>query len=343
MSEKFCANCEDYRATKAEDRTETYKVRGREIPVPVHVDVCLTCGETLFDKERDSDMLHRVYAAYRRMEQLLTPEEIKAIRRRYRLSQESFASLLGMSEATINRYEQGCLQDAAHDAAIRACETAQFVKAQLELRGHLLSDWQRQRVEQSLAGQAPDAEAVLDALGEVDWICMPKEVSIQTGYRRFAYHRFARVATWFCARMNTVCTTTMNKLLFYADFLCFKVATVSITGAAYRKLQHGPAPADYGGLLSRMESEDLLVSEPVQYPGGYVGTDYRQGPKAKELAVELTPTELAVLEKVANEFQGYTAARISERSHRETAWLNTPDKQLISYDEAANLSLSLPE
>ena len=70
MTKKFCANCEAYRDTKAEDRIETYKVHGKSIPVPVRVDVCLTCGETLFDKERDSDMLHRVYTAYRRQEQL---------------------------------------------------------------------------------------------------------------------------------------------------------------------------------------------------------------------------------------------------------------------------------
>ena len=55
-----------------------------------------------------------------------------------------------MSEATINRYEGGGLQDAAHDATIRACESPEFVRQQLQLRGGRLSERQRSKVEAAI-------------------------------------------------------------------------------------------------------------------------------------------------------------------------------------------------
>ena len=72
-----------------------------------------------------------------------------------RLSQKSFAALLGMSEATINRHENGCLQEVTHDNILRACESSDYVRDLLTRRGNVLSARQREQVEQALAGQAP--------------------------------------------------------------------------------------------------------------------------------------------------------------------------------------------
>lgn len=333
----FCPTCEDYRKTATADREETYKVRGREITVPVMVAVCPSCGESLGTDDDDQEVLDAVHAEYRRQLNLLDPDEIRNTRQRYRLSQRSFARLLGMSEATINRYEKGGLQDQAHDNVIRACEDAGFVRSLLRRRGHLLSKWQREQMAKALAGQVPPGIGWAEAVGMAD------EVSDQTGFRRFDYKRFAAVVTWLCRAMGEVSTTVINKLLFYADFLNFKTATVSLTGAAYRRLRHGPAPSDYGQLLARMEAEDLLNCSEVGYPTGYTGFSYQAGPKADSLDIEFTPHELAVLTRVAGAFRGSSAKAISERSHQEPAWQNTEDKGLISYQEAAGLSLDLPD
>ncbi|MGC9453736.1 MAG: type II TA system antitoxin MqsA family protein [Phycisphaerae bacterium] len=342
-TEVFCPNCEDYRLAKRVRRDETYKVRDQQITIPVERLICVNCGEPLGSDEHDQAVLNAVYAEYRRRADLLTPQRIKEIRRQYRLSQKSFAALLGMSEATINRYEQGGLQDSAHDTAIRACEKPDVLRDLLERRGHLLSDWQRKRVEQSLAGESEPVCRALEHLGEVDWICMPDEVTDRTGYRRFDYERFAATVTWFCNRLGDVSRTTINKLLFYADFLSFKTSTVSLTGAAYRRLEYGPVPADYGGLLSRMESEDFLTSREEHYPTGLVGCYYSSGPKASELNVEFSEHEQRVLEKVAETLGRLSAKAISENSHNESAWRNTGEKQLISYLEASDLSISLDD
>jgi putative zinc finger/helix-turn-helix YgiT family protein len=340
---QFCPTCEDYRATRTEEREETYTVRGRKLAVPVKAEVCAECGERLGSDEQDETVLGAVYEAYRREEDLLTPEQIKQIRKRYRLSQKSFAALLGMSEATVNRYEKGALQDQTHDTAIRACEKPEFVRNLLQRRGNLLSQWQRQRAEKALAGQAPAESDVPDWLDELELGFMPKEVSDRTGFRRFEQKRFAAVVLWFCRRLAPVSRTVINKLLFYADFLSFKTSTVSLTGSAYRRLQYGPVPTDYGPMLDWMEAAELLVCDEVAYPNGYTGYDYQVGPKAESLGVEFTAHEQAVLERVAGELGTLTAKAISDRSHEEPAWQNTEEKKIISYQQAMSLSLSLPE
>ena len=175
----FCPTCEDYRETKVVEREETYDVRGRRITVPVKAELCAACGESLGSDTEDQTILDAVHAEYRRQADLLTPERIKEVRKQYRLSQKSFAALLGMSEATINRYEQGGLQDPAHDTAIRACERSGVIRDLLVRRGTLLSEWQRQRVEEALAGQPDPNAEVLERLGEsTGYACRERSVSV---------------------------------------------------------------------------------------------------------------------------------------------------------------------
>ena len=49
----------------------------------------------------------------------MQPNEIKKIRKKYNLTQSAFSKLLGFGEKTITRYENGSIQDLAHDNLIR--------------------------------------------------------------------------------------------------------------------------------------------------------------------------------------------------------------------------------
>jgi len=346
VSETFCPTCQEYRETRIEARDETYTVRGRTVTVNVEVEVCPTCGQTVFQEDRDAGVMRRVYDAYRREEGLLTPDEIKAIRKQYALSQRSFAALLGMSQATINRYERGAVQERAHDEAIRACRSPDHVLGLLDRRGNSLSEWQRRRAESVLADSVTElgpGTADLNRVWDGPTISMPSDISIHTGYRRFSYARCAAVVAWLCKRLDAIPKTMVNKLLFYVDFLHFKRTTMSLTGCPYRRIQHGPVPADYGALFSQMEWDGYIEVEEKAYGDGVTGDVFHVGTRASDLRHEFTPHELAVLEFVARHFQGWTAKRIRDYSHRESAFTNTPDRGLISYDQAMDLSLSIPE
>ena len=117
----YCVVCGGEQV-RDENKQMDFDVRGQTMRVEVPVRVCSAC-DTAY--QSDVDPAELAFAAYREQKGLLSPVEIKSIRKQFRLSQKSFAALLGMSEATINRYEGGGLQDEAHDQAIRSCATTE--------------------------------------------------------------------------------------------------------------------------------------------------------------------------------------------------------------------------
>ena len=173
------------------------------------------------------------------------------------------------------------------------------------------------------------------------WLFQPREANLLTGLRRFDYRRYAEAVLFLCRELDEIVRTKLNKLLFYADFLNYKVSSVSLTGSAYRRIQYGPVPTAYGELLDQMEEEDLIRVEQKEFDNGYSGLVIAVGPKADKLKRSFTNSERAVLNCVVAEFRLATAGLISERSHQETAYQDTADRQLISYETAPNLSLSL--
>jgi DNA-binding transcriptional regulator YiaG len=96
------------------------------------------------------------YNEYRRRHKMLTPTEIVAIRKRYALSHEAFAKILGMSPATLYRYEGGALQDDVHDNLIRLCRSHQSMNIIMTHRKDRVSPLQFRRFRQALANQGQD-------------------------------------------------------------------------------------------------------------------------------------------------------------------------------------------
>ncbi len=333
---EYCIVCDHDGPLRREQRPTEFDVRGETLRFAVPMKVCPGCGTAEADGVDPAEI---AFAEYRRSRGLLTPEQIRELRERYKLSQKSFAALLGMSEATINRYEGGGLQDPSHDQAIRVCDNPDVMLDLLKRRGHKLSDWQRRRVESALQHEQDDAPEI-PVSGQMHR--MPDEASLRTGYRRFNSDRYAAAVVWFCGRLRTVTPTSLNKLLFYADFQHFRTHAVSLTGAAYRRLPYGPVPADFGGLREQMELDQIVEIREVQWENGNVGEEYHVGPRAKELETSFLASELEVLETVAKIFEEATPSQISERSHAETAWKDTKDRTLISYEKAAELSLPIP-
>ena len=81
------------------------------------------------------------------MGQEITPDDIKRIRGKYSLSQQSFARLLGLGEASIVRYENGQPPSKANANLIRAANDPAFMRDCLERDGDLLSQEQRGKTE----------------------------------------------------------------------------------------------------------------------------------------------------------------------------------------------------
>lgn len=82
----------------------------------VPIQLCDACGETFTGPDAARIRHHAICRALG----LLTPEEIKAFRERLGKTQQEFAELTGIGEATISRWERGrLLQNRANDKFLR--------------------------------------------------------------------------------------------------------------------------------------------------------------------------------------------------------------------------------
>ncbi len=329
----FCVSCGEDRELRQETRRVEYTVRGEPVSLEVPLLICPTCGMEEVAKDF-GDPVEKAFSCYREAHELLHPAEIKKLRRRYHLSQKSFATLLGMSEATVSRYEAGSLQEVTHDLLMRKFEHPAEVESLLKSRGHLIPEKHRNRANEVL--QSPPGR-------HSNIVISMSQDPIYTGFRAFDYERYAAVIVFLCQRGAAITQTKLYKLLFYADFLYYKCNAISLTGSPYRRLPYGPVPADFGKHRSRLELDEYVVVEETNYQNGRTGEEFKLGPKAGDLSVQFSRQETKVLEWISKTFAQVTPTKISDMSHKESAWKDTQEKQLIPYVKAMELSLSLPE
>jgi len=149
----YCDPCGDDREFKRELRESTVHVRGEAITVTAPTMVCTSCGATQPDPEGEFQGLDPIRLAndeYRRRHDMLSTDQIRRIREQYELRREAFAAVLGMSPATLYRYEAGALQDDLHDSTIFACDDPATMQRLVQRRRSALSPLQVRRFEEAL-------------------------------------------------------------------------------------------------------------------------------------------------------------------------------------------------
>jgi putative zinc finger/helix-turn-helix YgiT family protein len=111
----ICPECEAERDLQYVELAETINIRGEEITVPSRQFYC-PAGNHYFESLEDGEeKIQHAYREYRNRKGLLQPEEIKALRKKYNLSQRDLAQFLDFGEITIQRYESGAIQNGSHN------------------------------------------------------------------------------------------------------------------------------------------------------------------------------------------------------------------------------------
>lgn len=137
----LCPRCSEFRDAVHEIENRRHVVNGVEFWCDDSHYNCLTCGEELSDPDVP-DFMVPIYDAYRAKAGLLSTSELKAVRENLGLSQVAFATLLGMSPATIVRYEKGSPHNDKEDVLFRLVAIKGALPMLLKQRGHLLQPGQ---------------------------------------------------------------------------------------------------------------------------------------------------------------------------------------------------------
>lgn len=90
-----------------ESRALEVVVGRRTVDVIAVVRVCNSCDEVLLEPTQMAALQQQAAEAVRTEESLLTPVEIRALRREHGLTQEQFEKLLGVGPKTVTRWEKG--------------------------------------------------------------------------------------------------------------------------------------------------------------------------------------------------------------------------------------------
>lgn len=107
----------------------------------------------------------------------LTSQDIKRIREKYGLTQQGFARLLGLGDASVVRYENGQTPSKANANLIRAAENPEFIADCLERDGNLLSVSQREKTEKIVYALVSfDKEGDIMDINEMYEITLQQEV-----------------------------------------------------------------------------------------------------------------------------------------------------------------------
>ena len=325
-----CPNCGVQGSIEELRRLQQVKVKGDFFEVPAQYFHCQHCGVD-FDAAGGVDPLAQAYAKYRAKHGLVKPEQLRAWRLHLELKQSELAAIMGWSTATVSRYENGALQDDAHDRAMKAAMTPEGLLAVVDA-AEGIPDLVRERLRAKANAEVGGAPSLLRVLTSRFAALMP---GIE-----FDYRKTSEIVLYFCHMSKTgVPRTKLNKLLWYADFLHAKHFGHTVTGMPYVRFQFGPVPESYELLFMALQSEKLLEIRTEEFDDDKVA-HYHCALRAPELTA-LQPTELQVLARIQAELGGMSAKAIADRSHQEDAWQKTPQGQLVGLHHASSLSLTL--
>lgn len=339
MKKTYCPTCDMYTEADIFPKEEVFNIKGEDVVVHSSVLRCNKCKQDIFDEELDEKNLELAYTEYRKKHNLLLPTEIKEIREKYGLSQRSLSRLFEWGEITVNRYENGGVQDAAHNDILKFISNPENMLEIYEKNNHLLSLNVRmllkKRIDKLIKKETkPHFQISLER-----YLLLNKTIDEFSGYKKFDLAKTMNMILYITQLLGGMFKTKINKLLWYMDFLHFKEFSVSISGSSYIHLPYGPVPDNYDLIIGVMLNEKLLEKEEIAFEEKIAGENL------KALSVcdnsYFSEGELKVMNFVIEKFKDFTCGQISEYSHKEKLYKNTADGKKISYHHSSELSLNL--
>lgn len=275
----------------------------------------------------------RLKDAYRKSIGLLTSEEIKAIREKYKISQEALAVVLGWGKKTITRYETVSIQDKVHDDVLRKIDIDPLWFFDFVLRSKAEID-QKHMNKYLLSLKKYQREANLK-FSEKSLYLEYYDIKIndQVGNIRLDPDRLTFVINYLATKVPDLSKNKAIKLLLFADFLHFCTYDQGITGLAYHFNQNTILPKGHEEIfhLERIHIKEIMENDYSKYviePDSGVKFDL------------LDITEINVLDSVIAKSQKSDIEELIAKIRVRTGPSKDNSVDLLSYRIACDLELN---
>lgn len=280
----------------------------------------------------DENLL-RARDSYRAKKGLLTSREIIDIREYYDISQSDFSALLGWGEVTINRYESKLIQDETYDNIMRmAYRNPLFALDYLEKHKEKFTDSKYNFIRKNIAAKIAENGNQYLSMQEIKSRYVEyQDESDVNGYKNLDLDKLASVMGYFAQFSNYLYKVKLMKLLWYSDALNFKRHGKSLTGLVYEHMTYGALPIAFNEILN-------LPTVKVQEELIYEDISYKILPNKPVNISSFTMDELDVLDTVVKKFNNFKSREIVSYMHKERAYMETEDHQLIPYSLAMQLN-----
>ena len=137
---RICPHCEEQREIEIVETDRKSGCPGRVHRGPASHYRCKTCKGDFEDPKGGFSFLEKAYEEYRRRHGMVRPADIKAFRKKYGLTQGELSKLMGWGPVTLSRYENGALQDEAHDTLLRLAMNPENLAGLIEDKPEALPD-----------------------------------------------------------------------------------------------------------------------------------------------------------------------------------------------------------
>ncbi|RAV17840.1 type II TA system antitoxin MqsA family protein [Paenibacillus contaminans] len=329
----YCETCRSEHTYTIKKERKAFRFRGQEIEIDRRVAYCNNCHSLIDVEELENETTSNVARIYSE-KYGMTSFEIQNIRQRYKLGVRPFAKLLNIGPASVTRYESGSLPQASHLELYKRLKQHPHVILEFYDRNKSsLSSRELKMVDTALNAWKISEHSFQTDEQIIESIYKPYKETDLSGYGDFSLEKFINMILYFTT--NGVLKTKLMKLLWYSDFLYFKRQTVSITSATYVKYPYGPVPKDHELTLAHLQHMNVIeVDERTNEEGWTMMIIKASEPFDSTI---FTEDELETMQEIDAYFRDYGSRKISEYAHNEKGWLETDEKQPISYNYAEEL------
>jgi putative zinc finger/helix-turn-helix YgiT family protein len=315
-------------------RSMTYKKEA--FRVCFHTWKCENTGEQFEDEHFAQLNYDQVQNQYRAKYAIPYKEEIISIREKYELSALKMSQILGFGDNTYRQYEAGEMPTQSNARLILVASNPVEFRHMVRISNidETLREKLNKRIEHLIRSEMQNSDKQILS----NYFFGVERPSIDSGFRMPDMEKFGEMVLFFAERVQPW-KTKLNKLLFYADFMCFGATGKSISGIKYRAIPMGPVPDKFQTLFEFLSNTNVVDITASYFCNGGIGEQFFPAKGRKFNTSLFTEQEKNVLCVVAEKFQTTTTDEIIEISHKEKGWIeNIGNHALINYLYAFDLT-----
>lgn len=325
---RYCPICDKEHEIILKKIKQTSTIKDSEVENDIYVYFCEIENEEFEDGELLEQNLVAIRDAYRKKANLLTRDEIISIRKKYGLSQEDLANILGLGAKTISRYESTMIQDRPYDVLLRKFnEDYNFAYDMLLKARGKLNEEKFFKISNTIKGFiALNSESMYNEMQLKNRYIYDDIEKSSNGFALLNVEKIKSMLAYFARFTKKLFAVKLMKLLWYSDALSYQRTGKAITGLVYTHMPNGALPIGFREIceLNSVNKEPEEIYETIRF---------RFVPKNIDMIDEslFSKEELGVLHEVCEKFHSTSGSELSKIMHEEEIYKITEEKEVLDF------------